>query len=202
MFIYRNLPVCKWPHLLSPNAKLPFRSFKGLGSLWESRISKIHRSLPEGELLAALFLTPQIKMSGGDLPGEVPSFVYYAFQSATNFTSALLMTHILSGPVCPWVLGEPLEFLLFGTRLSSHQRPGDPRLAPRILLSHSLAQPDRRPESVTGGEEGVLSRWVNIDLWFGIMAIKASPALACHTLDSHSCTLPPTVVFHRPLGSP
>lgn len=96
------------------------------------------------------------------------------------------MTHILSGPVCPWGLGEPLEVLLFATRLSGHQQPGDPRLAPRSLLSHGLAQPARRPESVTGGEEGALSRWVNIDLWFGIMAIKASPALACHTLDSHS----------------
>ena len=96
------------------------------------------------------------------------------------------MTHILSGPVCPWGLEEPLEFLLFGTRLLGHQQPGDPRLAPRSLLSPGLAQPARRPEAVTGEEERVLSCWVNIDLWFGIMAIKASPALACHTLDSRS----------------
>ena len=185
MFIYGNLPVCKCPHPLSPNAKQPFRSFKGLGSLWESRISKIHRSLPEGELLATL--SNSTNQDVWRRPSsEVPSFVYYAFHSATNFTSAFLMTHILSGPVCPWGLEEPLEFLLFGTRLLGHQQPGDPRLAPRSLLSPGLAQPARRPEAVTGEEERVLSCWVNIDLWFGIMAIKASPALACHTLDSRS----------------
>ena len=52
-----------------PKCKTTVWIFQRLGGASESWISKIHRSLPQGELLGALrFLTPQIKMSGVDLP--------------------------------------------------------------------------------------------------------------------------------------